>query len=80
MWLIKRYPVYTYSAILGLVVASPVAVLLRCDMTGVNVLIVLISLVTFAAGYIGASFLVKDGRTKGTCSAESLIGSRVRFS
>jgi putative membrane protein len=58
-WLIRRYPVYTYSAILGLVVASPVAVLLRCDMTGVTVVIVLISLATFAVGYAASAWLAK---------------------
>ena len=56
-WLLKRYTVYTYSAILGLVVASPVAVLLRCDMSGVTPWIVLISLGTFAAGFALAAWM-----------------------
>lgn len=56
-WLIRRYPVHTYSAILGLVVASPVAVLLRCDMTGVTPVIVLVSLVTFIAGFLFAAWM-----------------------
>lgn len=58
-WLLKRYPMYTYSAILGLVVASPIAMLLRCDMTGVTPLIVLISLVTFIVGFIGSVLMAK---------------------
>ncbi|MBE0601881.1 MAG: DUF368 domain-containing protein, partial [Firmicutes bacterium] len=58
-WLLKRYPVYTYSAILGLVVASPVAVLLRCDMSGVTPVIVLISLVTFIAGFLFAAWMAR---------------------
>ncbi len=58
-WLLQRYPVYTYSAILGLVVASPVAVLLRCDMSGVTPLIVLVSLATFIAGYAGSAWLAR---------------------
>ncbi len=62
-WLIRRYPVYTYSAILGLVVASPVAVLLRCDMTGATPVIVLISLVTFIAGYVASAWLAKRAKT-----------------
>ena len=62
-WLIRRFPVYTYSAILGLVVASPVAVLLRCDMTGATPVIVLVSLVTFIAGYVfGLAAAAKDAR------------------
>ena len=59
-WLLKRYPMYTYSAILGLVVASPVAVLLRCDMSGVTPVIVLISLATFIAGYAGSAWLARQ--------------------
>jgi putative membrane protein len=58
-WLLKRYPVYTYSAILGLVVASPVAVLLRCDMSGVTPVTVLISLVTFIAGFVFAAWMAR---------------------
>ncbi len=58
-FLLRRYPVHTYSAILGLVVASPVAVLLRCDMTGVTPVIVLISLLTFTAGFVVAVWLAK---------------------
>ena len=58
-WLLKRYPVYTYSAILGLVVASPVAVLLRCDMSGVTPVIVLISLVTFITGFLFAAWMAR---------------------
>jgi len=61
-WLLKRYPVYTYSAILGLVVASPVAVLLRCDMSGVTPVIVLISLVTFIAGFLFAAWMASLGK------------------
>lgn len=63
-WLLKRYPVHTYSAILGLVVASPVAVLLRCDMSGVTPVIVLISLVTFIAGFLFAAWMASLGAGK----------------
>ncbi|MFH1879906.1 MAG: DUF368 domain-containing protein [Bacillota bacterium] len=58
-WLLRRYPVHTYSAILGLVAASPVAVLLRCDMSGVTPVIVLVSLLTFIAGFVVAVWLAK---------------------
>jgi len=58
-WLIRRFPQYTYMAILGLVVASPVALLIRCDMTGVTPVIVLISLVTFIAFFLFSAWLAK---------------------
>jgi len=63
-WLLKRYPTHTYSAILGLVVASPVAVLLRCDMSGVTPLIVFVSLITFAAGFALAAWMARLGGEK----------------
>ncbi len=61
-WLLRRYPVHTYSAILGLVVASPVAVLLRSDMSGVTPGIVLISLATFIAGFLFAAWMASLGK------------------
>ena len=62
-WLLKRYPVYTYSAILGLVVASPVAVLLTLRYeSGVTPVIVLISLVTFIAGFLFAAWMAAMGK------------------
>lgn len=56
-WLLSRFPTQTYCAVLGLVVASPVAILLRTDMTGVSWLMILISLVTFALGFAAAMAL-----------------------
>ncbi len=58
-WLLQKYPVYTYSAILGLVVASPIAVLLRCDMSGVTPIVVMISLVTFIGGFVISLLMTK---------------------
>ena len=49
--LLEKWPGNTYMAILGLVCASPVAILLGTDMSGVNWLTVVISLATFAVGY-----------------------------
>ena len=69
-WLLNRYPVHTYSSILGLVVASPVAVLLRCDMTGVTPVIVLVSLVTFIGGYLASSWLAARGTKAETTGNE----------
>lgn len=39
--------------------ASPVAILLRTDMTGVSWLMILISLVTFALGFAAAMALAR---------------------
>lgn len=58
-WLLARFPTQTYCAVLGLVVASPVAILLRTDMTGVSWLMIVISLVTFALGFAAAMALAR---------------------
>jgi len=58
-WLLARFPTYTYCSVLGLVISSPVAILIRADLTGVTFGIVLISLVTFAIGFAAAMTLAK---------------------
>ena len=58
-WLLARFPTYTYCGVLGLVISSPVAILIRADLTGVTFGIVLISLVTFAIGFAAAMTLAK---------------------
>lgn len=58
-WLIARFPQYTYVSILGLVVASPAALLIRCDMSGVTPLRVLVSLITFIAGFLFSAWLAR---------------------
>ena len=58
-WLLARFPTQTYCAVLGLVVASPVAILLRTDMTGVSWVMIVISLVTFALGFAAAMALAR---------------------
>lgn len=58
-WLLARFPTQTYCAVLGLVVASPVAILLRTDMTGVGWVMIVISLVTFALGFAAAMALAR---------------------
>ncbi|MDO4838106.1 MAG: DUF368 domain-containing protein [Clostridia bacterium] len=55
--LIAKYKGWTYAAILGLVTASPVAILMATDMTGVTLVTVLVSLATFAVGYVVAYVL-----------------------
>lgn len=57
--LIKRYKGYTYCAILGLVAASPVALLMGASYAGVTVWTVVVSVLTFAAGFALAYYLSK---------------------
>ena len=61
-WLLSRFPNLTYCGVLGLVLSSPVAILLRTDMSGVNVLMVIISIVTFALGFVAAWLLAKGSK------------------
>lgn len=60
-WLLSRYPTYTYCGVLGLVAASPVAILLRTEMAGVAVGAILASVATFAVGFVLAAWLAKGG-------------------
>lgn len=61
-WLLDRFPNYTYCAVLGLVVSSPVAILLRTNMAGVGFGMIVMSIVTFAAGFIAAWLLAKGSK------------------
>lgn len=61
--LLAKWKGLTYCAILGLVVASPVAILMGLDFGGIGVGTVIISLVTFAAGFAIAWALAR-GETK----------------
>ena len=58
-WLLARFPTQTYCGVLGLVVSSPIAILLRTDMAGVNWIIILVSLITFALGFAAAMLLAR---------------------
>ncbi len=58
-YLLKRYPLYTYSGILGLVMASPVAVLMGIAISAVSIPAILVSALTFALGFVAAFFLSK---------------------
>ena len=62
-WLTDRYPTHTYCGVLGLVLASPISLLLQTRFEGVTVWLVIVSAVTFALGFIAAYLLdrgVKD--------------------
>ena len=60
--LLARHKLLTYCAILGLVVASPVAILMGTDMSGAAWPVILCSLVTFALGYFVAMKLGGEPR------------------
>lgn len=47
----EKYPVYAYCAIIGLIAASPIAILVCSNFAGFSVSVLLISIVTFAAGF-----------------------------
>ena len=58
-WFIARFPTPTYCGVLGLVLASPVAILIRTNMTGVSVWTVAAAVATFVIGFIAARLLEK---------------------
>ena len=56
-FIFSKAEVHAYYAIIGLIVASPVAILLKTDWSGVSILVIVISILTFAAGWFVASKL-----------------------
>lgn len=56
-WIFSRWEIPAYYAIIGLIVASPIAILLKTDWSMASVGIILIGIVTFAAGWFAASKL-----------------------
>ena len=63
-WLMARYPNPTYCSVLGLVLASPVGILLknRNALGNVNALIIIISVVTIGLGFVSAMLLAKGNK------------------
>lgn len=61
-WLLKKYETPTYCCVLGLVLASPVAILIRNGSNGVNTVQVIVSVVTFAVGFAAAMMLAKGSK------------------
>lgn len=56
-FIFMKAEIHAYYAIIGLILASPIAILLKTDWSGVSVIIIVISVVTFAAGWFAASKL-----------------------
>jgi putative membrane protein len=61
-WLTSRYPTPAYCGVLGLVLASPISLLIQSDYSGVNAGIILLSIATLAAGFLAAYFLAKGSK------------------
>ena len=59
-WLFAKQPILTYSAIFGLVIASPIAIVYKIGVDSISVIGVLVSIVTFAIGFAVAYFLGKE--------------------
>lgn len=58
--LLAKQKTLTYCAILGLVAASPVAILMATDMAGANWVTILMSLLTFGIGFLVAVVLGRE--------------------
>lgn len=56
-FIFSKAEIHAYYAIIGLIIASPVAILLKTDWSGASVLTVGIGIVAFAAGWFAASKL-----------------------
>lgn len=56
-FIFSKAEVHAYYAIIGLILASPIAILLKTDWSGFSVITLVISIVTFAAGWFTASKL-----------------------
>lgn len=56
-FIFSKAEIHAYYAIIGLIMASPIAILIKTDWSGLSVGLVLASIVTFAAGWFAASKL-----------------------
>lgn len=56
-FIFSKAEIHAYYAIIGLIIASPIAILLKTDWSAFSVVTMLIGLVTFAAGWFVASKL-----------------------
>lgn len=61
-WLMAKCPTPTYCGVLGLVLASPVAILLNPDIQWNNVGHIIAGVVTFAVGFAAAMLLSRMGK------------------
>ncbi|MDN5314858.1 MAG: putative rane protein [Clostridiales bacterium] len=59
-WLFEHAPVLTYSAILGLIIASPIAIFLETGIQDTDFLQITVSIITLAIGFGIAFFLARE--------------------
>ncbi len=59
-FIFKRAEIHAYYAIIGLILASPIAILIRTDWSGISIPIALISIVSFVLGWFAASKLGEE--------------------
>lgn len=62
--LLTRFEVLTYCAILGLVVASPVAILMNTNILKIGFLVIVSSIITFAIGFFIAYLLGRENKNR----------------
>lgn len=56
-FIFSKAEIHAYYAIIGLIIAFPIAILLKTDWSGISIITMVISVVTFAAGWFAASKL-----------------------
>jgi putative membrane protein len=56
-WLFVKVPILTYYAILGLIFASPIAILYKIGISNLSIITLFVTLITFAIGFGVAYFL-----------------------
>lgn len=56
-FIFSKAQVHAYYAIIGLIIASPIAILIQMDWSGFSILTLVVSIVTFVAGWFVASKL-----------------------
>ncbi|MBR1584136.1 MAG: DUF368 domain-containing protein [Clostridia bacterium] len=61
-WLTAKYPTATYCGVLGLVVASPIALLIQTHLAGTSLALAAVSVATFLVGFIIAWLLAKGSK------------------
>lgn len=69
--LITKFPYTVFWCILGLIVASPVAIVMLNDFSGINVISIITGIIAFAIGFVIAMFLGGDKLAKGKENANA---------
>jgi len=56
-FIFMKAEIHAYYAIIGLITASPIAILIKTDWSGFSVVMLIAGIITFAAGWFAASRL-----------------------